>query len=735
MASKNRTLRLPIDCDALFHNWPEPLQPNGVYLRGDGLELVVGSEDDVFALVGVHIPTHPRDIPSTRLIRSNLDGETQPLLHQRMNALVALWPSEALENLRTTRAHLHNFEEKLSAGLSWEVILTDHMNAEHVDSVLAPTRLLEHLAAGRMNDALNVWSAGLPSSPTPASTAVDFATACTLILRGHGQDAFRMLETLHGRRSVTAHRGWTRIALHLDATEQARKHWAQSLSRDDVRDVIGLAEVTLDCGREDAALSLARTAQEMLPDSPELLTRLADVLLHCGDLDGAIALLVGAQSDDMTCRAAEMALYGCRSQQARELLATTSKTSTVIERAKGVALVLDGDYDEALRVLSPLTGDVEADFWLAEAYVRCGRLDDALQVLNRAKHAMGEHPVERLLLGAIAIPKTWRKSDHKHRSILAALLGTTPEFESLSDEEEQTLILDTLRKLGGNRGEKLTIVDDDGLLRSMRHVVSPRTRAIRTQHAIRSRSIDWVQGQFVAHQRAEPDIPFWRTYSAELDLWQGDYDEAHEHFRNSWDDEEETRWMYVGLGATLTMMGRHDEALTIFEEGISKLGAMSPGEATWAYRGEIALHRGDMETALNDLEHAVSLRPSRVGTRLVLALTYLRLGRLDEAVRLVDQSSPAADILFWEAHRALGLEARTTPSSHDLEAVLQCSLDLLVGNRSSYLLTFRAHGGGPWHVHPIEGHSQECRALASRLIPLAYEDIASRLLSEELRPA
>ena len=227
-----------------------------------------------------------------------------------MNALVALWSAEALENLRTSRAHLHNFEEKLRTGHSWEAILTEHMGAEHVDSVLAPTRLLEHLAAGRMDEALSVWSAGLPSPSSPAPTAVDFATACTLILRGHGQDAFRMLETLQGRRSVTAHRGWTRIALHLDATEQARKHWSQSLSRDDVRDVIGLAEVTLDCGREDSALSLARTAEGMPLDSPDLVKRLADILLHCGDLDGAIRILQTADSDELTCRAAEIPFTG-----------------------------------------------------------------------------------------------------------------------------------------------------------------------------------------------------------------------------------------------------------------------------------------------------------------------------------------------------------------------------------------------------------------------------------------
>jgi tetratricopeptide (TPR) repeat protein len=691
---------------------------------------LIGDPNEIYALLGVHIPSHPRDIPSARLIATNLDEATKPHLLQKANALVALWSEEELETLRASQSILQSLEDTEPGTESTEK-LAAFMDDDAAQRTLLPWRLLNHLGRHQLQEALQLWDQHSLALLGSETTADRFAVAMTLILKGKAGRVREHLEALPSTLSVAAHVGHARIALHLDASDLALHHWREAVDYNDPRDLIGLAEVALKAGNDSTAHHFAERARLLEPQEPSLLERMAEVFVHSGSPDIAIQLLVTGKTDTGRLRAAEIALYQADVATAIGFVREPESGELAARREciLGCAYVLNGEYEHAIQLLTGRNDHgVDAAFWLVEAYLRLHRYDEGLEVLRKAKDRMGEHPVERLLLGVIAIPKTWRKSDHKHRSIVAAILGDIPDFESMTDAEEQALILDTLTRLAGNRSTKLTYLEEDGSLRSLRHVVSPRTKAIRTQHQIRSRDLDWVNGQFDAFQAEEPTIPFWLTYSAELNLWNGNYEAAEAAFRASWDAEQETRWMYVGLGAALTMLGRHPEALEVFEKGITKLGEMSPGEATWAYRGEIALCAGATDDAIAELEKALSLRPSRVGTRCLLALAYIRHERNDDALRVVKEGGPATAILFWEAHMVLDLAPNVEPTNQNLEPVLLKSVELLLGNRSSFLLTFRS-SDAHWSVHPIEGHSDACAALATRLAPLAWQDIASRLIS------
>jgi tetratricopeptide (TPR) repeat protein len=701
-----------------------------VYLRSEGLELLIGDPNETYALLGVHIPSHPRDIPSARLIATNLDEATKPHLHQKANALVALWSEEELETLRASQAILQSLEDT-APGTELAEKLATFMDDDLAQRTILPWRLLNHLGRHELQEALELWDQHRPTLLKSNTTAALFAVSMARILKGKAGKVREHLETLPSTLPVAAHVGHARIALHLDAPDLALHHWRQAVDYNDPRDLIGLAEVALKAGDDSTAHHVAEQARLLEPQEPSLLERMAEVFVHSGSPDVAIQLLVAGKTDRGRLRAAEIALYQADVATAIGFVREPESDELAARRESilGCAYVLNGDYEEAIDLLTRRDDHgVNAAFWLVEAYLRLHRYDEGLAVLRSVKDRMGEHPVERLLLGVIAIPKTWRKSDHKHRSIVAAILGDGPDFESMTDAEEQALILNALTRLAGNRSTELTCIEEDGSLRSLRHIVSPRTKAIRTQHQIRSRSLDWVNEQFDTFQAEEPTIPFWLTYSAELNLWNGSYEAAEEAFRASWNAEQETRWMYVGLGAALTMLGQHAEALEVFEKGISKLGEMSPGEATWAYRGEIALCAGNTDKAVEELEKALSLRPSRVGTRCLLALACIRNGHPEHAMRVAKEGGSPTAALYWEAHRALNLTPNIEPATADLEPVLLKSVELLLGNRSSFLLTFRA-SDGHWCVHPIEGHTEACAALATRLAPLAWQDIASRLIS------
>ena len=81
------------------------------------------------------------------------------------------------------------------------------------------------------------------------------------------------------------------------------------------------------------------------------------------------------------------------------------------------------------------------------------------------------------------------------------------------------------------------------------------------------------------------------------------------------------------------LLGRHAEALEMFDKGEFDAGELIPGEATHAYRGEALLKLGRPEEGLPHLEYAYEVEPRRLGATLVLSFLYRALSRDEDADR------------------------------------------------------------------------------------------------------
>lgn len=241
--------------------------------------------------------------------------------------------------------------------------------------------------------------------------------------------------------------------------------------------------------------------------------------------------------------------------------------------------------------------------------------------------------------------------------------------------------------LGGNRSVTPTTVRN-GTLRWEDELSSPRRRAELLQESLMHRPVQDVLAEFEALARAHPKIPFYQTYAAELLLWLGDYERAYEWFRRLWRDTR-TRWGYVGAGASAFLLGEHERALALWREGLDHYEYME-AEATYCYRGELYLARGDHKAAEADLTRATRAQPARLGAWIDLALLQSQQTQAaaSESTAQIERLAPA----FW--FRA------QQRSSSPVEA-LTTLRDMMRGNRASRMYSlideageFRVVGAG-----------------------------------------
>ncbi len=354
--------------------------------------------------------------------------------------------------------------------------------------------------------------------------------------------------------------------------------------------------------------------------------------------------------------------------------------------------------------------------WRAELTVRRGRRDSGGErswwrslgdVLRRGRAASAEqaalreasdHPVLRLV--------TWiallRKPDEGgrelvrdfHEWVIAGLercgvAGIGPLVAEWREGGGEATLWKIVALFGGNRGDSCTVVED-GRLRAL-DLRTARQEAVAMQRRLRHVGLEASLRAFAALAAEWPRLVVFRTYSAELLLWAGRYEEAAAGF----DEVRRTsvnRWAHVGLGAALAALGRTAEAERVWDEGLRVHHGALPGEASLVYRAEVALGAGRLDGADELLRQVLRAKPTRLRARLLAAeLAWLRgdaaAGRaalLEAAITcpaLADADGPLAlaDVLHDPAAGA-----------HRDAAIARCrSLRAAMrGNSSSWLFTW-----------------------------------------------
>jgi tetratricopeptide (TPR) repeat protein len=193
-------------------------------------------------------------------------------------------------------------------------------------------------------------------------------------------------------------------------------------------------------------------------------------------------------------------------------------------------------------------------------------------------------------------------------------------------------------------------------------------------------------------------------YKGELLLWLGRFDEAVACFEEGLSIER-TRWAYIGIGAVHLLSGRPKDAMNSFAECERECGRLR-GATLTVYRGECHRRYGEAKDAIKDLEEAVAAKPTRLGAWINLALSYLADGRHTEAEQAISQVRQAAPYLMRDAAKSCGLDpwrdGSREPSA--FVPVFEEALRLMGGNRASSVTTyfdpegrFRAvEPSGPW---------------------------------------
>ena len=232
-----------------------------------------------------------------------------------------------------------------------------------------------------------------------------------------------------------------------------------------------------------------------------------------------------------------------------------------------------------------------------------------------------------------------------------------------------------LAALRGNRSWTPTAVRPDGSLARVFVTTSARVRSKRALVRFTS-TADAAAGamEFAAIRAAHPDAAEPHNYEGEMHLYRGDHAAARRCFERALARYERSRWAFIGLTAVAVLEGRCEEALAVLERGVEVSGP--PGPTAFVYRGEAHRRLGHRVEARRDLEHAVTMSPSRVGA-------WVNLGLL--------QRSEGDTAGLARTMEALG---RLAPGFvADAGGVLEEMLVMLRGNRASSCVTYFTRGG------------------------------------------
>jgi tetratricopeptide (TPR) repeat protein len=421
-----------------------------------------------------------------------------------------------------------------------------------------------------------------------------------------------------------------------------------------------------------------------------------------------------------------------------------------VELLSAIARGMCGDTDAALAAFetlrsrgSPAMRDV-AGRWKAELIVRRGSVDSTgerswwrslPEALRRrggapvertrtqeAVRQATDHPVVRLVnwIAMLREPDDGRRDVVRdfHEWVIAGLeragvAGIAPLAAEWRRHGREDTLWRIVAAFGGNRGETTTVVEN-GRLRAL-DLRTARQEAVEVQRRLRHVGLDATLRAFAELAAEWPHLVVFRTYSAELLLWAGRYEEAAAIF-----DEVRrngvNRWAHVGLGASLAALGRTADAEAAWQEGLRVHHGALPGEASLVYRAEVAIGAGRLDAAGELLRGVLAAKPTRLRGRLLEAeLAWLRGDATAGRAALLEAAVTCPGLADADGPLALADLVHDPAAAEDRDAAIaRCRSwrAAMRGNSSSWLFTWY-DAAGTMHAF-VHARPQELALVVDR---------------------
>ncbi len=326
-------------------------------------------------------------------------------------------------------------------------------------------------------------------------------------------------------------------------------------------------------------------------------------------------------------------------------------------------------------------------------------------IATAALREVTDHPVVRLLAW-IAVLRQQREGDGSrealrdfHEWVIAGLQrADVPGIAALADEwrrgGDEATLWKMIALFGGNRGDACTVLQD-GRLRAI-DLRTARQESVAMQRRLRHVGLDAVVRAFAALAAEWPRLVVFRTYSAELLLWAGRYEEAASVF----DDVRHTsfsRWAHIGLGAALAALGKTAAAERVWDEELRVHHGAQPGEASLVYRAEVAIGAGRLDVAAALARQVLRAKPTRLRAYLVAAeLAWLRRDAAEGRAALLRAATMCPGLADADGPLALAgslLDPASGRGRDDAIARCRSLRAAMRGNASSWLFTWHDRAG------------------------------------------
>ena len=343
--------------------------------------------------------------------------------------------------------------------------------------------------------------------------------------------------------------------------------------------------------------------------------------------------------------------------------------------------------------------------------LRPGR-DASAEQADRTQAALREasdHPVLRLVtwIAMLRQPDDGRREVVRdfHEWVIAGLkrervAGIEPLVAEWRRGGGEATLWKMIALFGGHRGATCTVVED-GRLRAL-DLRTARQEAVEIQRRLRHVGLDATVRAFAELAAEWPRLVVFRTYSAELLLWAGRYEEAAAAFEEV-RRASVNRWAHVGLGAALAALGRTAEAERVWEEGLHVHRGALPGEASQVYRAEVAIAAGRLDVADELLRRVLAATPTRLRARLLAAeLAWLRRDAAAGRAALLEAAITCPALADAEGPLALADLLHDSPAGAQRDAAIARCRSLraaMRGNSSSWLFTWY-DAAGAMHAFP-----------------------------------
>lgn len=705
--------------------WPVGLRPSVVYAKVGGVELLLEAGDGRWALV---MCRHFSDVPAPRNVhaqtvgiadtmadRSSLVARAYLTALRRTGAPAAQWLERVTQAAAQVLARRGSGAGEASA-TELVALLEGRLRepaalvsvADRAGSPEVAAAVLHHLiAADALSAALGVWEEFGGAIAEASQPATQACAAMMLALTGDRTSAVAHAEAhaamacdsttyqaagsmmlLLRRYSESAKLLGSRARLdgRVGPSEQAMAAAALALDADGVVEAAARARAAGSENIDEHAAAMVRagaydaaetTLRERLGEEPEdtgHMAAVASLLLRVGKTREAAEVAARALASDPELVEALVVAGGAavRNEAHAEGLRHLDR-ALAIESTNQAALL----WRAQAMLLSNAAGDVNANLFAAP-------FDDTAlwQLLFALVRAQRDQ--ETALHGPLA---------YFHRALLRDSNAPDvyePAFES--DEGRLDLLWKTVARFEGCRVAPFSMRDEHGMLAPADELASTQAQATRWQHRLLDTPVDEVLAGFDALEERYPDSPHPQTYTAEIELWLGNYERAYALTDDMW-QRTGTRWAYIGSGAALGFLGRFDEALERWSLGERTFCGFLDQEATHCFRGEVYRLMGRSAEARADLERATQGSSTRVGAWINLALVCLEEGDDAGGEGALEQVETQAPVLVWEASRGALSRPSVLIERGDAKAVLEEALRLMRGNRSSVVHSFVDHRG------------------------------------------